>query len=155
MTGGYPNEAVFWGSDLAMSTREKRLDINPIVRKARMAEHCDIVPFRMIGDTRIEVPIRKFTTEKHAVRAYWLEPAWSSAGKPGRKFHSGPGPSRCRPHWQQGRGQARIAVGLGQDEPLNLNLPPIRWGLATSAPSSVGVGQTQARSSSHPWPWSR
>jgi len=54
VTGGYPNEAVFWGSDLAMSTREKRLDINPIVRKARMAEHCDIVPFRMIGETRIE-----------------------------------------------------------------------------------------------------
>jgi hypothetical protein len=54
VTGGYPNEAVFWGSDLAMSTREKRLDINSVVRKARMAEHCDIVPFRMIGDTRIE-----------------------------------------------------------------------------------------------------
>jgi hypothetical protein len=30
------------------------------------------------------VPIRKFTTEKHAIRADWLEPAWSSAGKPGR-----------------------------------------------------------------------
>jgi hypothetical protein len=30
------------------------------------------------------VPIRKFTTEKHAVRADWLEPAWSSAGKHGR-----------------------------------------------------------------------
>jgi hypothetical protein len=54
VTGGYPNEAVFWGSDLAMSTREKRLDINPIVRKGRMAEYCDIVPFRMIGDTRME-----------------------------------------------------------------------------------------------------
>jgi hypothetical protein len=60
------------------------VDINPIVRKATMAEHYDVVPFRMIGDTRIEVPIRKCTTEKHTVRADWLEPAWSSAGKPGR-----------------------------------------------------------------------
>jgi hypothetical protein len=30
------------------------------------------------------VPIRKFTAEKHTVRADWLEPAWGSAGKPGR-----------------------------------------------------------------------
>jgi hypothetical protein len=77
VTGGYPNRTVFLGFNLAMRTREKRVDINPIVPKASMAEHCDIVPFRMIGDTRIDVPIRKFTEEKHTVRADWLEPAWS------------------------------------------------------------------------------
>jgi hypothetical protein len=84
VTGGYPNEAVFWGSDLAMSTREKRLDINPIVRKARMAEHCDIVPFRMIGDTRIEC--RCASSQRKSTR---FEPTGSNrrgapAGKPGR-----------------------------------------------------------------------
>jgi hypothetical protein len=58
------------------------IDINPIVRKARMAEHCDIVPFRMIGDTRIEVPIRKFTAEKHTVRADWLDRRGAQPGSP-------------------------------------------------------------------------
>jgi hypothetical protein len=76
VTGGYPNRTVFLGFNLAIRTREKRVDINPIVPKARMAEHCDIVPFKMIGDTRIDLPIRKFTAEKHMVRADWLEPGW-------------------------------------------------------------------------------
>jgi hypothetical protein len=30
VTGGYPNRTVFWRLNVAMSTSEKRVDINPI-----------------------------------------------------------------------------------------------------------------------------
>ena len=38
MTGGYPNGRVFWGSNLAMGTWEKKGDINPIVWNVRFSE---------------------------------------------------------------------------------------------------------------------
>jgi hypothetical protein len=41
VTGGYPNRTVFLGLNLAMRTREKRMDINPIVWNAKRAELYD------------------------------------------------------------------------------------------------------------------
>jgi hypothetical protein len=35
VTGGYPNRTVFLGFNLAMRTREKRVDINPIVAEGK------------------------------------------------------------------------------------------------------------------------
>ena len=43
----------------------------------------ELFPFRMISDTRIRVSICKFAKGSHPVRADWLGPPWSSAGKPG------------------------------------------------------------------------